>query len=77
MNCIALNLVWLKNNSRDTCISVIHLLRKIKLDNLRLSSNSLRQKTYLSVGHENCFARGQGVDGGRWEAQLVPCGLTS
>lgn len=74
MNCSALNLMWLKNNSMAMSISVIYLLGKIKLDKLCLSLVIPEEKTHLSVGlqdHENCFGRGQGVDGGRREAQLV------
>lgn len=37
MNCIALNLMWLHNNSMDKSISIIYLLRKMKLYNLCLS----------------------------------------
>lgn len=62
----------------DTCISVIHLPKKIQLDNLCLSSLIPREKTHLSVGqqaHKNCFGRGQGTDGGGQDTQLVPCGL--
>lgn len=58
-------------------ISIIYLLSKIQRDNFCLSSLTLREKTYLQVGqqaHENCFGRGQGVDGVGWaqDAQVVP-----
>lgn len=69
VNCLAPDLVGLRNKSVDLCTSEIYLLRTIKVNNLSSASIS-PERTHLSVGqhsHHNCL--------GASEAQLAPWGL--